>query len=122
MIPRSPFQFIERDREVAHALAGGVINRVRDCRRDANDPDLAAMRSFRAEHMVKREGGPTDEQREQVTRMMKEDFGKLQAEGVLETHDDGMTVRMSDAKGRKLQFHFSFTPENRISALAMEPE
>jgi CubicO group peptidase (beta-lactamase class C family) len=95
---------------------------VRDFVAAFNDAEPAAMRAFRAAHMVSREGGPTDEQREQVTRVMKEDFGKLAAEGVLETHADGMTVRMSDARGRRLQFHFSFTAENRISALAMEPE
>jgi CubicO group peptidase (beta-lactamase class C family) len=87
-----------------------------------NDPDLAAMRAFRAAHMLTREGGPTDEQREQVTRRMKEDFGRLRAEGVLETGAGGMTVRMSDSRSRKLRFRFDFTPENRISALAMEPE
>jgi hypothetical protein len=29
---RSPLQFIERDRQVAHALAGGVMDRVGDRR------------------------------------------------------------------------------------------
>ena len=87
-----------------------------------NDPDLAAMRAFRAAHMLSREGGPTDEQREQVTRRMKEDFGSLRSEGVLETDARGIAVRMADAHGRKLRFRFDFTPENKISAVAMEPE
>src|SRR5438477_9460839 len=40
-IPNSSPQFIERDRQVAHALAGRVIDRVGDCRGDADDADLA---------------------------------------------------------------------------------
>ena len=37
----SPLQLVERDRQVAHALAGRVIDRVGDRRRDADDADLA---------------------------------------------------------------------------------
>ena len=35
--PGSPLQFIQCDRQVAHALADRVIDRVGDCRRDADD-------------------------------------------------------------------------------------
>ena len=38
---RSPQQFIERDRQIPHALAGHVINRIGDRRRDADDTNLA---------------------------------------------------------------------------------
>src|SRR5262245_63806814 len=34
-------QLIERNREVAHALSSRVVNRVRNCRRDADNADLA---------------------------------------------------------------------------------
>src|SRR4029077_6424046 len=33
---RRPLQFVERDRQVAHALAGGVVDRVGDLRGDAD--------------------------------------------------------------------------------------
>ena len=39
--PHSPPQFVERDRQIAHALAGRVIDRVGDRRRHADDADLA---------------------------------------------------------------------------------
>src|SRR5208282_5586306 len=38
---RSPLQLVQGDRQVAHALAGGMIDRIGDCRRNADDPDLA---------------------------------------------------------------------------------
>ena len=34
-------QLIQRDRKVAHARSGRMIDRVGNCRGDANDPDLA---------------------------------------------------------------------------------
>jgi len=37
---RSPPQLLERDREVAHAFAGRVIDRVGDRRRNTDDADL----------------------------------------------------------------------------------
>ena len=36
-----PLQFVQRDRQVAHALAGRVIDRIGDRRRDPDDADLA---------------------------------------------------------------------------------
>jgi hypothetical protein len=87
-----------------------------------NDPDMAVMRTFRATHMIKREGGPTDEQREQMTLMMKNDFGTLKVDGVLENHDDKLTVRTSGSKGGHATFRFAFTPENKIAGLGVEAD
>jgi hypothetical protein len=50
----SPLQLVQRDRQVAHALAGGVIDRVGDRRRDPDDADLAnALDSERIDDRVR---------------------------------------------------------------------
>src|SRR4051812_12758033 len=41
LTPTRSNQFVRRDREVAHAFARGVKDRVGDRRRDSGDPDLA---------------------------------------------------------------------------------
>jgi len=95
---------------------------IRDFVAAFNSGDAAAMRAFRARSMVSREGGPTEEQRDATTKRMRDDFGTLRVEGVLAKDEGSIATRMTDAQGRSLKFRFEFTPENRISALAMEPE
>ena len=49
-----PLQFIERDRQIAHPLAGGVIDGIGDCRGDADDADLAdALDAERIDDVVR---------------------------------------------------------------------
>jgi hypothetical protein len=42
-------QLLGRDRQIADPLAGGAINRVGDCRRDAAERDLG--KAFRAQRI-----------------------------------------------------------------------
>ncbi len=85
-----------------------------------NTKDLDTMRAFRAAHMVKRPDGPSDEQRDQVTKRMWGDFGSLAIEGVLAEDDEGVTVRMKPATAPPVRFEFLFSPENKIAGLKIE--
>ena len=87
-----------------------------------NSSDPAAMRAFRAQHMLKREGGPTEEERDRTTQRMREDFGALAVEGVTATEDAAIVTRMADRKKRTVSFRFEFTPDNKIDSLLIQPE
>ena len=82
----------------------------------------AAMRTFRDRYMVSRPGGPTEEQRDEVTQRMRDDFETLRVAGVLAKDPTSVTVRMLDAHGNALKFRFEFTPENKISGIGIEME
>ena len=87
-----------------------------------NSSDPAAMRTFRAQHMLKREGGPTEEQRDRTTQRMREDFGTLAVEGVIAKEGAAIVTRMVDRSKRTVSFRFEFTPDNKIDSLLIQPE
>lgn len=85
-----------------------------------NTKDLDKMRAFRAAHIVKRPAGPSEEQRDEMTRRMWSDFGSLAIEGVLAEGEHGVTVRMKPASAPPVRFEFLFTPDNQIEGLKIE--
>lgn len=85
-----------------------------------NTKNLDKVRAFRALNMVKRPGGPTEEQRDQMTRKMWGDFGSLAIDGVLAEDEEGLTVRMKPAAAPPARFRFLFSRDNRIAGLMIE--
>ncbi|HJQ97801.1 MAG TPA: serine hydrolase domain-containing protein [Candidatus Polarisedimenticolaceae bacterium] len=84
--------------------------------------DPGAMRAFRDRYMASRPGGPTEEQRDEVTQRMRDEFETLRVAGVLAKDPTSVTTRMLDARGNALKFRFDFTTENKISGIGIERE
>ena len=87
-----------------------------------NTHQLEAMRAFRAAHMVRREGGPTEEQRDQVTRRMFADLGTLAIQGVIAESGDELSVRMKPGDAPPVRFGFSFDASGKIAGIGVEAD
>jgi CubicO group peptidase (beta-lactamase class C family) len=85
-----------------------------------NAKDIEKMHAFRAAHMPSRPGGPTEEQRDEVTRRMRDELGALTIDGVLKEDDQAVTVRMKPAAAPPVTIEFMFNPENKISGMKIE--
>ncbi|HZN55305.1 MAG TPA: serine hydrolase domain-containing protein [Candidatus Polarisedimenticolaceae bacterium] len=85
-----------------------------------NTHRLEDMRAFRSAHMVKREGGPTEQQRDEVTRRMFDDFGALAIQGVVAETGEEISVRMKPATAPPVLFGFVFDGEGKIAGLKVE--
>jgi CubicO group peptidase (beta-lactamase class C family) len=85
-----------------------------------NTGELERIRSFRAEHMTARKGGPTEEDRDRVAKRMFDEMKKLTVEGVIADADDAVTVRMKTGPGELVTFKFVFNAEGKVSAVSVE--
>ena len=85
-----------------------------------NTKDLARMQKFRAEHMLKRPDGPSDEERDRMTKEMFENLESLSVEGVLAEEDESVTVRMRVRGSEPGRFRFLFTPEAKVTGVSIE--
>ena len=87
-----------------------------------NTHQLEAMRAFRAAHMVRREGGPAEAQRDEVTRRMFADLGTLSIQGVIAESGDELSVRMKPADAPPVRFGFSFDASGKIAGIGVEAD
>ncbi len=86
-----------------------------------NTQEIEKVRAFRAAHMEKGPNAPSDEQRDQITRRMWNDFGSLTIDAVLGEDEEAVTVRMKTAKVPPARFRFFFSPENKVAGIMIEP-
>jgi CubicO group peptidase (beta-lactamase class C family) len=85
-----------------------------------NSNDIARVRSFRAEHMSPRPGGPSEEERDRFAKRMFEEMQTLTPEGVASEDSDAVTVQMKTARGDVARFRFLFATDGKIAGLQVE--
>lgn len=85
-----------------------------------NSNDIARVRSFRAEYMSPRPGGPSDEERDRVAKRMFEEMKTLSPEGIRSEDSDAVTVQMKTGRGEIARFRFLFAPDGKLAGLQVE--
>jgi hypothetical protein len=85
-----------------------------------NTLDIASVRSFRAEYMEPRPGGPSEEERDRFAKRMFEGFQSLSPEGIRSEDSGAVTVQMKTGRGELARFRFLFSPNGKISGLEVE--
>ena len=84
-----------------------------------NAPDLAMMRAFRVTHATQHPG-LNEAEREQRFKQMRENLGRLQAEGVLQNTDETVTVRAKASKGSVTILEFMFSGDGKLNGVGVQ--
>jgi CubicO group peptidase (beta-lactamase class C family) len=84
-----------------------------------NAPDLAMMRAFRVAHATQHPG-LNEAEREQRFKQMRENLGRLQAEGVLQNTDETVTVRAKASKGSVTILEFMFSGDGKLNGVGVQ--
>lgn len=85
-----------------------------------NTNELARIRTFRAENMVSRPNGPSEEERDRMTKRMFDEMQRLTPQGVMAEDAESVTVRMKTARGEIVRFRFGFAPDDKINGIMVE--
>ena len=85
-----------------------------------NTNELERIRSFRAEHMVKRTDGPSEADRDRVAQRMFDEMQTLSVDGLLAEDKESVTVRMKTAHGERVSFRFGFDAADKVTGLRVE--
>jgi len=84
-----------------------------------NAKDMEPMRTFRAAHATPRPGIDGAEREKRLTQM-REDLGRLDPEGVVESADAEVTVRAKGSNGPVGTFKFMFAPDGKLDGIGVE--
>ena len=84
-----------------------------------NAKDMEPMRTFRAAHATPRPGIDGAEREKRLTQM-REDLGRLDPEGVVESADAEVTVRAKGSNGPVGTFKFMFAPDGQLDGVGVE--
>ena len=84
-----------------------------------NAKDMEPMRTFRAAHATPRPGIDGAEREKRLTQM-REDLGRLDPEGVVESADAEVTVRAKGSNGPVGTFKFVFAPDGKLDGIGVE--
>jgi CubicO group peptidase (beta-lactamase class C family) len=87
-----------------------------------NSHDIEKMHAFRTAHMPSRPGGPTEAQRDEVTKRMWSDMGTLEIMGVLGEEPDTLTVRMKPSGAPPVSCGFIFDRDGKLAGLRIEAD
>jgi len=84
-----------------------------------NAKGFDAMRTFRAAHATPRPG-MDDAEREKRLTQMRDDLGRLDPEGVVDSAGDQVTVRAKASNGPVGTFKFMFAKDGRLDGVGVE--
>jgi CubicO group peptidase (beta-lactamase class C family) len=84
-----------------------------------NAKGFDAMRTFRAAHATPRPG-MDDAEREKRLTQMRDDLGRLEPEGIVESTGDQVTVRAKAANGPVGTFKFMFANDGKLDGVGVE--
>jgi len=84
-----------------------------------NSNGMGPMRAFRAAHATPRPG-TDDAEREKRLTQMREDFGRLDPEGIVDSADAEVTVRAKGSNGTVGTFKFMFAPDGKLAGIGVE--
>ncbi len=84
-----------------------------------NAKGFDAMRAFRAAHATLRPE-MDDAERENRLTQMREDLGRLDPEGIVESAGDQVTVRVKASNGPIAAFKFMFAPDGKLDGIGVE--
>ena len=84
-----------------------------------NAKGFDAMRAFRAAHATPRPGMDEAEREKRLTQM-RDDLGRLDPEGILDSVDAEVTVRAKGSNGPVGTFKFMFAPDGRVDGIGVQ--
>jgi len=84
-----------------------------------NATGFDAMRAFRAAHATPHPG-MDDAEREKRLTQMRDDLGRLDPEGIVDSVDAAVTVRAKGSNGPVGTFKFMFAPDGQLDGVGVE--